>query len=454
MEKIFKQFHADVKLADEGEPDGTVKCVFSTFNVVDRDGDVVLPSALKDGTPIRMSSWGHKWGELPVGKGVIRVTPEQALFEGQFFLQTEAGRETYETVKALGDLQEWSWGFSVLPGGKRKGDFGGKRVNLISAVEPFEVSPVLVGSNPQTQTVSVKAEGDVPMVPGAPGGGGQELQDFMDAKAIKAAIAALIATEAGEDDAEHWSLGRLVCALGDLDCFIMSEGHDAMQELVGHMGQAPDVSKLSAQLRRMLHAAGYDVVKGATEDEREAQAARAEMYGIGAQDGGNVAKLGLWADLPDGEFGDPVNYRYPMPDLAHANNALSQLTADTALYAAAEQDTVRGRIEARQVELRKDARGEAVTASYAEQGNALLASAEAFTERSRSLADLRAKEGRVLSTANRGRLGSLVDAMKTIIADIEGLLVETGPQQAMGDGGKGARERAFKVAERRARVLA
>lgn len=45
-----------------------------------------------------------------------------------------------------------------------------------------------------------------------------------------------------------------------------------------------------------------------------AQEARAKKYGIAVKEGGNVTKPGQWAQVPDEQFADPVNYRYPMPD--------------------------------------------------------------------------------------------------------------------------------------------
>src|SRR3546814_14819273 len=66
-----------------------------------------------DLAPVRISAYGHKsWqGQLPVGKGVIRVKGKRAILEGQFFMTTTHGRDTFETVKALSEdgLQEWSY---------------------------------------------------------------------------------------------------------------------------------------------------------------------------------------------------------------------------------------------------------------------------------------------------------------------------------------------------------
>src|ERR1051325_501599 len=70
---------------------------------------------------------------------------------------------------------------------------------------------------------------------------------------------------------------------------------------------------------------------------------------------------------------------------------------------------------------------------YADEATRVLASAKAWLDRSRELASLRAKEGRVLSSANRERLAALADALNGALADIGELLAATDPE-----GGKSA----------------
>jgi len=144
----------EVKDADQG----TVSAVFSTFNTVDADGDVTLPGAFDDGAEWMISAYGHKsWeGVLPVGKGVVRVTGTEARLEGQFFLNTAGGRETFEVVKAMGDLQEWS--YSCQPDKFSYGEFEGKQVRFLEhIVAGGEVSPVIKGAGVGTRTLAVKS---------------------------------------------------------------------------------------------------------------------------------------------------------------------------------------------------------------------------------------------------------------------------------------------------------
>lgn len=147
-----KLFSAEnVTLKSDGD-EGTVEAVFSTFGIIDRDGDVVKSGAIPEvEVPI---AWGHDWRQ-PVGRGSIKVTRKEAKLTGRFFLTTTAGLEAFNTVKEMAELQQWSWGFSVLEWKFAEVD-GVEGVRVITKTEPFEVSPVLVGANQETRTVAVK----------------------------------------------------------------------------------------------------------------------------------------------------------------------------------------------------------------------------------------------------------------------------------------------------------
>ncbi len=135
---------------------GLVTAVFSTFNVKDHDGDVTLPGAFADGAEVRISAYNHKsWeGALPVGKATIHQDDDKAWFEGEFFLDTQAGSETFKVIKGLGDLQEYSYGFDVLEA--EPGVHDGENVQVLKRVKVHEVSPVLLGAGIGTRTLAVK----------------------------------------------------------------------------------------------------------------------------------------------------------------------------------------------------------------------------------------------------------------------------------------------------------
>lgn len=135
--------------ADEA---GSVSAVIAQFGVIDYDGDIVEPTAFKTGQEVAIV-WSHDWSE-PVGKGSITVTATEAIFNGSFFMDTQAGQEAYKTVKAMGDLQEWSWGFHTTKSTWEQREE--QMIRHLVETEVYEVSPVLKGAGIGTRTLAIK----------------------------------------------------------------------------------------------------------------------------------------------------------------------------------------------------------------------------------------------------------------------------------------------------------
>lgn len=147
---------------DAGES-GEFTALFSRFGVIDHDGDLTLPGAFPVGKAVPISAYGHTshGGALPVGKGVIREEADGAYVDGRFFLDTQAGGDTYRTVKSLVDEatgyagQEWSYGYDVLDSDTELRQ--GERVRILKSLDVSEVSPVLLGAGIDTQLVAIKS---------------------------------------------------------------------------------------------------------------------------------------------------------------------------------------------------------------------------------------------------------------------------------------------------------
>jgi len=153
---LFKCYSAPLAFKDappDGEPEGRIQAVISTFEIIDRDGEIVAASAFKDGQALPLV-WAHDWA-APIGRGIIHVQPDRAVFDGELFLDTTAGEQAYKTMRRLSDLQQFSWGFAVTESEMVERD--GRQVRRITGSEPYEASPVLVGSNPQTGILAIKS---------------------------------------------------------------------------------------------------------------------------------------------------------------------------------------------------------------------------------------------------------------------------------------------------------
>lgn len=150
----IKSLTARVEIKDADK--GTVDCVFATLGVKDKDGDVTTKGAFSPDDVV-ISAYGHaSWGgALPTGKGSIREVGDEAVMSGQFFMDTQHGADTFRTVKGLGPLQQWSYGYDAKE--FSFGDFNGERVRFLKSLATYEVSPTLMGAGLNTRTTSAKS---------------------------------------------------------------------------------------------------------------------------------------------------------------------------------------------------------------------------------------------------------------------------------------------------------
>lgn len=159
--KAFESF----QIKDEAT--GEVEAIIATLNVVDKDREVITPEAVTWQTQkAKMSSYGHdivggflSGGALPVGKGLVTVEKNKVVFNGKMF-STERAKETLAVLKELGPDCEWSFGFRVLGSEVPDEEWSKKgAVLILTKLDIFEVSPVLIGAGVGTRTVAAKCDG-------------------------------------------------------------------------------------------------------------------------------------------------------------------------------------------------------------------------------------------------------------------------------------------------------
>ena len=144
----------------KNEATGEVELIFATLNVVDRDRDVIPAGAIAAGSKVKMSSYGHDivlGGAAPVGKGVTFIEGDKAGARIKMFMSTDRGKEAFNVVKEMGPDQEWSFGFQVVEEAtptKEWAEKGARRI--LTKLDAFEVSPVLMGAGIGTRTLAAK----------------------------------------------------------------------------------------------------------------------------------------------------------------------------------------------------------------------------------------------------------------------------------------------------------
>lgn len=145
-----KACKVQLKQGDEG----AVVALFSTYDVIDHDGDIVLPGAFEAGKEVPIGAWGHDMRSLPVGKGRIVDGSDGARLDGRLFLEASGGQDTYVTLKGLGEIAEWSYIYDVIE--SELDNRNGQDVRLLQKLDVWSVDPVLRGAGIGTQTEMVK----------------------------------------------------------------------------------------------------------------------------------------------------------------------------------------------------------------------------------------------------------------------------------------------------------
>jgi len=89
------------------------------------------------------------------------------------------------------------------------------------------------------------------------------------------------------------------------------------------------------------------MAKMGTDEDRRAQEERSRKWGIGIKEGGHLTKPSEWDDVPDDEFLDPVNYRYPCPDADQTHAAASYwgVQKNQSQYNPEERSIINGRLD-------------------------------------------------------------------------------------------------------------
>lgn len=166
VRKISK---AEATTIDAAE--GIVEAFVNTMGVVDYDGEIIeidafSDSIMKGGQTV---AWFHDQS-TPVGK-VLDASPvpygedeETGMTMGrlkavmQFNMNTQRGREAFADVQ-FGSVKEWSVGFRSLSD-EIEMLANGTKARVIDALDWVEVSPVLRGASPNTQTITSKSASD------------------------------------------------------------------------------------------------------------------------------------------------------------------------------------------------------------------------------------------------------------------------------------------------------
>lgn len=159
----FKSFKlASFKAAED--PKGQFEAIVAVFNNVDRGGDVILPGAFADsladwrakGRPIPVI-FSHQWENLDAHIGQVleaKETDEGLYVKAQLDMDEPFAQRVYKKMQS-GTLAEFSFAYDIVDMASVKKD--SDWVWELRKLDLLEVGPCLVGMNPDTELLTVKA---------------------------------------------------------------------------------------------------------------------------------------------------------------------------------------------------------------------------------------------------------------------------------------------------------
>ncbi len=148
-----KTFRGEIKQLDG---DGAFEAVIATLDVVDSDGDIIVPGAFQNATVSVLPA--HDSRSVPLGKAKMEDRGDKAIAVGRYNLEIPAAKDWHNALKF--DLknppvvQEWSFAFRILESSMETRD--GEDIRILEKLDVMEVSPVLRGSGVETGTISAK----------------------------------------------------------------------------------------------------------------------------------------------------------------------------------------------------------------------------------------------------------------------------------------------------------
>lgn len=149
--------------------DGSGTLVVATLNTIDLDGDVTLAGFFGRQTVALVPAHDHT--HVPLGKGRLYEVGNEALVDFKFNLKVAPARDWFEAIRFDYEnppaLQQYSYGYRVLAGGSRRGEFNGRPVQFLQpladgrpGVLVHEVSPVMIGAGIGTRTTLLNGSSD------------------------------------------------------------------------------------------------------------------------------------------------------------------------------------------------------------------------------------------------------------------------------------------------------
>lgn len=361
-----------LKEAGPGVPEGSFTAFFSTFGRVDHDGDVTFPDAFEKGAKVSLAGMGHNWDIPTIGFGIIDYDSEKAWIDGQFNLKMAQGKEHYESVKfAQENGVDQEWSYS----------YGVKKQATADELKSWP------GAKRGLKQLAVKEVS--PVMLGAAGTG------FTGTLAVKG-------KKMLWPDVPGGSCPICGASISSHLPEVLTRHRDVYAAMGA--GKEKKAAPLSDEDRRQI-----------IQDAVTAQDKIADIQ----------------AGIDPGWSGPWITATYPDYVIVCDDDGDGYLKIPYTLGTDG-NITLGDPVEVEKVWSEKS--DDSAQLKYADHAERVLAALKAYSDRSKSLVDMRAKIGRTLSTANRERIAANAAAARAAADELDALLAETDPGAATDEG--------------------
>jgi HK97 family phage prohead protease len=350
---------------------GTFAARIATLGVVDKDSDVTVKGAFANANTVRVSRFNHSSAvrdDLPVGVATIREEGDAVIAEGKLNLQSAGGRELYDTLK-----------FEQQHNVQSEWSYGFTVLEAESEQRDDQKVRVLKKLNPFEVSPVMRGAGE----------GTATLAVKEEKTATDFADLPLY------DRDYRWNSG--------------------------------------AALKRVRQWASKD--GSGDKDAMDWEKYKKAFFWYDPEDDSSFGGFKLpFADITDGKL-------YAVPRGVFAVAGVLQGSRGGVQISPEDQDHVKDTVDRYYEKMRKEFDDDSIMVPWSKQaeglslkheGDLALTAIDSLQTRINQLADLRVKEGRTLSSANRKRLGSLVQSMVGVVDDLSDLLAATEtPQEQM-----------------------
>jgi hypothetical protein len=369
--RMLKTWTGQTELKDDDT--GTFAARIATLGVVDKDSDVTVKGAFDNANTVRVSRFNHSSAirdDLPVGVAKIREDGDAVIAEGKLNLQSAGGRELYDTLK-----------FEQQHNVQSEWSYGFTVLESESEQRGDQKVRVLTKLNPFEVSPVMRAAGED------------------------------TATLSVKDD-------KTATDFANLPMYDRDYRWDS-----------------GAALKRVRKWASSD--GSGDKDAMDWEKYKKAFFWYDPEDDSSFGGFKLpFADITDDKL-------YAVPRGIFAVAGVLQGARGGVAISIEDQDHIKDTVDRYYEKMRKEFDDDSIMVPWSKQatglslkheGDLALTAIDSLHTRINQLVDLRVKEGRTLSSANRTRLSSLRQSMVGVVDDLNDLLAatETPQNQMMG----------------------